>query len=222
MSKRTLKSKGFGLIGLLIIIVVLVVAGGGAYVYLRNHKAKAPVSGKTNETAAWKTGSLKYERATFKYPSTWQISSTSRDETDTGGTVTPGSDVVVLTSPTGLKVQIDTGIAWANIVANSVLSTQAINTLGGRYSLDFYTYGSSSPSDAQAACVTTANTPGKEFGFVPSRYIKTTGSNVSAAHDAVCLEYEDAQGNEAAKPVSTFQQDKSYNDAKLIIESVAY
>lgn len=240
MRKASLNTKGFGLVAVLLVVVVLAIIGGaGAYVYHKNHKAKPATSTTTSSSKSssstqnklptpvdpyigWKAATLKYEQATFKYPASWQISNTSKDEAATGGTVTPGSDEAVLTSPSGLTVHIDTGEAGFNNATDTILSTDPIATLGGSYHLVFYTHDSSNLTTPQAACVSATTTSGASFGFVPSKNIQMTGTNASSANNAVCLEYDNAQGNRIAKPVSTFKQDVSYGDAKLIIESLAY
>lgn len=238
MRKASLNTKGFGLVAILLGVVILAVIGGaGAYVYHKNHKTKTSnttssskgSSGTQNKPptpvdpyVGWKTATLKYEQATFKYPASWQVSNTSKDEAGTGGTVTPGSDEAVLTSPSGLTVHIDTGEAGFNNATDTILSTDSIATLGGSYHLVFYTHDSSNLTTPQAACVSATTVSGASFGFVPSKNIRMTGTNASAANNSVCLEYDNAQGSRVAKPVSTFKQDASYNDAKLIVESLAY
>lgn len=249
MKIKSLNTKGFGAVEVLLVLVVLVlVAAGGFYIYHKDHKAKAPVSSgtKTNSTsqssktstsnktastagpyAGWLTASLKYEQATFKYPSSWQISNTSKDETETGGVANPGADTVTLTSPTGQIVSIETGQPYTVDdagMADVLPGGQSIQTLGNTYYLDFYSFtnGSSTASsnDASGACLDKSATTNNEAPYIASKNI--TLAAASPAADLVCVQYENAQRGLVAKPVSDFEQDASYNDAKLIIESLSY
>jgi len=239
MRKGLLNSKGFGLIEVLIIVVMVIVLGGaGAYMYNRDHKAKSSVTSVSSKSSAsnkstdmtanpyagWETGSLKYEQATFKYPSSWQISNTSKDETETGDVSNPGSDSVTLTSPTGLIVSIETGQPYTvdeSGMASVLPGTQSVTALGGNYYLDFYTNsGSTSSTDVVGACLDKSPTTNNEAPYITSKYI--TLAPTSPAADLVCIEYRNPQGSLVAKPVSTFEQDASYSDAKLIIESLTY
>lgn len=244
MTKVSLNNKGFAPLLLLVgVAAVLVLGGGGAYVYHKNHKPKAPVAVTTTSTktstqtsksttptvtnpyAGWQTAGLKYEQATFRYPATWQITNTSKDEAETGGVATPGADSVTLTSPTGLIVSMRTGLPYAvdeTGMANVLSGAQPIQTLGGSYYLDFYTNTASGSNDAQAACLDTSATTNNEAPYIVSKNIQLTGTTTNPAADLVCVQYDDAQGEAVAKPVSTFEQDASYNDAKLVIESLTY
>lgn len=237
MPKLSLNTKGFGLAGVLVIVVALaVVAGGGAYVYHQNHKNKTMVSTNNSSTstsskkstsadpyAGWKTASLKYEQASFKYPSSWQISNTSKDETQTGGVANPGADSFTLTSPTGQVVSIETGLPYTfeNGTATVLPGAQSIKSLGSTYYLDFFNRTNSS-TDAIAACLDKSpTTASNESPYIVSKNITLAPS--SPAADLICIQYApDAQGNTVSKPVSVFEQDASFNDAKLVIESLAY
>jgi uncharacterized membrane protein len=88
MRKKSLNSRGFGLIGVLIVIAVLVVAGGaGAYVYHRDHKAKSAASANSSTqtqttttttpsqsvdpTAGWVAYTSTSGKFSLKYPKAW-------------------------------------------------------------------------------------------------------------------------------------------------------
>ncbi|MEU9276545.1 hypothetical protein [Streptomyces sp. NPDC048341] len=242
MRKVTRNTKGFALVELLIIIVVLVAVGGvGAFAYHQSHKTKKATTSSTSSKtstnkntttdpyAGWKSASLTYEKASFKYPDTWQLKSTPQTEAETGGTATPGADNVTLTSPSGLLVTISTG--QAGIGSSDGLETilsgaKPISTLGGDYYLDFYhnRASSSSTTDAQGACVGIQATA-TGMPYVASKNIKLAnveGSTAAAPANLVCVQYAEVQGQLPLKPVSTFENDASFNDAKLIMESLAY
>jgi hypothetical protein len=237
MQKLTTNSKGFGLLGVLIVIVVLALAtGGGVYAYHKDHKTKvATVSTQKNTMkskstsststtsdpyAGWKTGTLKYEMATFRYPSPWKVNSTSTPN-GTAGTVLPGSDQVILTSPTGLTVSIKTGVTGIGDGFGTILSTKPILTLGGSYYLNFYTNDTTNLNEAQAACIGTLATNDANYPY--SKNIKSANSADDEPFDVICLDYpSDQNGDVVSKPVSSFENDSSFTDAQLIIESLAY
>lgn len=102
---KLLNSKGFGLISVLVVVVMLAVAGGaGAYVYHRNHTAKATNSSNrsaqtssnsstqgnasnntttsTDPYAGWKTYTDTTYHYSFKYPANgWEIDTSSSGQT---------------------------------------------------------------------------------------------------------------------------------------------
>ncbi len=244
--QKKINTKGFATTELLVALAVVIVIGVvGGVVYHQDHKTKAATTSsqtstksstqtKTSTTppadpyAGWKTAALTYEKATFKYPSSWQISNTSQTESETGGTVTPGADTATATSPTGLIVSINTGeagIGDSDGIDSVLPGAQPINTLGSSYYLDFYANVHVSATDAQGACVDKDATVATGVPYIPSKNIQlanVSGTSASSATDLICIKYQDAQGTAQAKPVSTFEQDASYNDAKLIIESLSY
>ncbi len=242
------KQLGFAHLVLPIIVAAVVVIGGtGIYVYHRDRRAKATTvnssassSGKTSTTtktptitdpyAGWTTASLQYEKMSFKYPSSWQISNTSKDEQATGGTATPGADTALLTSPTGMVVSIATGIAGigdGDGIDSVLPGGQPISTLGGNYYLDFYTNTAISSTDAQGACLDKATTA-TGAPYIASKNIRLANIIAPAADvnnptaDVVCIQYQQVNGQTPEKAVSTFENDVSFNDAKLIIESLTY
>lgn len=239
---NNLRANGFGLAGVIIIILALAIVGGaGTYVYHRDHEVESvgtrssssekDSTGNTSSNmhttadsyAGWLTANLQYEKASFKYPTSWAISNTSKDETQTGGVANPGADSVILTSSTGQIVSIETGLPYTfeNDTATVLPGAQSIKSLGGTYYLDFYNRTNSS-TDAIAACLDkSAMTAGNESPYITSKNITLAPS--SPAADLICIQYApDAQGNTAPRPVSAFEQDASFNDAKLIIESLTY
>lgn len=125
MTKRSLNSKGLGLLGVLVIIVVLaVVAGSGVYIYHKDHKAKTMASsGTTDKTssqknnsntsrktstttdpyAGWSQYCSAQEKSCFKYPSDWA--------TKNIGAVDPAGDGIQLTSPSGTVIWFQSAVS---------------------------------------------------------------------------------------------------------------
>ncbi|MEZ0111669.1 hypothetical protein ABH920_005687 [Catenulispora sp. EB89] len=174
----------------------------------------------TDPYAGWQSATLKYEKASFKYPSTWTLTNSSTP----GGTAdipaTPGIDYAKLVSPTGLTLSIDTGDGGANGGAyfGTVLSATPISTLGGNYYLGFGSGGASGSNVTAAGSVGTA--PTSSAALPPSKNV--TDKSGAPLYDVISMLYSSASGTPTSKPVSAFQSDASYNDALLIIKSLSY
>lgn len=236
MPMRKTDQAGFSIIEALLILVVVGILGftGWSVYHSRTVTNKDYSSSAYTQTTSpdlykgWKSASLKYEKMSFKYPNTWQISDTSQDEVGTGGTATPGADDVTLTSPTGLYVSIMSGQAGVDTNGSLIgLSTsRPINTLGGSYFLVYYTHKAQSTTEARGACInkTASSTGGPS---IASKNIQLAGIASGAAISAanlICIGYPAPNSTSPVpvKPVSAFEQDASYNDAKLILESLTY
>jgi len=237
---------GFSVVEVLLIVVIIGILGfTGWFVYHSKQAAdknltvsnstvptyKKQVKATTSPTvsnpyAGWETATLKYEKLSFKYPSSWQISNTSTPASATE-TVSPGTDQAILTSPTGLEVAINTGgtgIGASDGIDSVQPGSQMIHTLGGTYYLDYYTnlQDSTSSTAAQAACLDKTATVKSGAPYIPSQnitYTSVSGVSNEPAVDLVCMQYKKSVPE---KTISTFEKDASYNDAKLIIESLTY
>lgn len=244
MSRHKKREAGFTAVeGIIILVIVLVIGAAGYLVYKSHHKAKSTTTTTTQTSsksgfatsttpskpattdpyAGWQTASLQYEKLSVKYPSSWKISNTSTAKGVTG-TVTPGGDKVVLTSSTGLAVTIETGVTGIGdgpYAGGKLLSVTPMTTMGGNYYLGFSngSFSDTTTTTAPNGCVGTTN-DGKA-GFSTSKNI-TVASGSSKPFNVVCMTYLDSQGNAMAKTVAAFEADASFNDAKLIIESLAY
>jgi hypothetical protein len=230
-------SSGFSIVESLLVLVVIGILGfTGWYVYHakqtsdKNYSAAASTTVPTykkNPYAGWKTASLQYEKVSFKYPSSWQLSNTSKDEQVTGGTATPGADTAVLTSPNGLLVSLESGVAGvgdSNGIDSVLPGAQPINTLGGSYYLDFYAHDPDSPTFEQGACIDkSASASGMPYiaskNIQLANIIAPTSDIGSPAADLFCIQYKNVS---VEQQDLTLEHDASYNDAKLIIESLTY
>jgi len=120
ISNKTNNNKGFTLVEVLMLIVVLVLIGGIGYLGYKqvNKKSKTSTSSTTAATTAktaavdpyagWKTGTLKYEKLSYKYPSNWTLTDDSKPYSSSPDNpyscLKPGWDLITLTSPYGSKV----------------------------------------------------------------------------------------------------------------------
>lgn len=229
----TKNQKGFGVVYVLVAIVVAVAIASSLLVYNRHKEDKNSQAANSTNTSqqqkdlsdankeqpqdaykGWKTGSLVYEKATFKYPSDWQVSDSSKAGGLTGN-AKPGSDSVVLKSSDGLEVSISSGVSGIGDGFRNVLDSSSISSLEDNLYLDFYTNDSSKPDLAQGACLGTTSSETANYPY--SNNISISNSS-NKPFNVVCIQYS----NDSAKAVSEFKSDSSFNDAKLIVESLSY
>ena len=140
ISNNTNNNKGFTLVEVLLLIVVLILVGGLGYLGYKqvNKKSMTSTSSTTASTtkttavdpyAGWKTGTLKYEKLSFKYPSNWNLVDSS--VTGSQYQFQPGIDILKLISPTGSQINLDDAGGKSGTTAVVVDSTP-ITFLGGR------------------------------------------------------------------------------------------
>ena len=244
MRRKPLNTKGFAPLALVITVAaVLVIGGAGAYVYHRNHKSKTSAvsdnaaSTKTstqtskssttdnaaNPYAGWDSYTTKYDKLSFKYPSTWKL--TDQSSTDSAD-VTPGQDSVSVISSDGLEVSIGAGdIEFTPQPPTKVLSSTPISMLGGSY---YLTFGSNNDTETTTggALITTTTAFPTTSTFPQSKNITWSSSAVnglSKPFDLISLDYDDvSQSSPHQYSVSTFQQDPNYQTAIAILESLTY
>jgi hypothetical protein len=232
----------------IIILAVLAIAGVAysVYAYQQNHKLSDDITTKNSQIAdlqkkqatrttptptptptpapspydGWQSATLKYEKANFKYPSTWTVTNSSTAGGTSNIPATPGIDYAKLVSPTGLTLAIYTGDSGANGGAyfGTILSTTPITTLGGNYYLGFGSGGASGPNVTTAGSVGT--TPTSSAASPVSKNV--TDKSGTPLYDVISMFYSSTSGTPISKPVSAFQGDASYNDALLIIKSLTY
>lgn len=234
MSKNN--ESGFSVVEMVLVIVIIGLIGVvGFMVYKNQHKAQTASVATTTTSkpaistpildpyAGWATASLKFEKLNLKYPKNWKIDNTS---TVVGVTipVSPGSDKLTLTSPNGLQVTISSGVTGIGDgpYYGKILSVNPITTLGGSYFLGFgnNSYGDTTTGTTKAGCVGTLDTNSANFPY--SKYITVSGGT-DKSFDVICIGYPDkSNGDTTQKTIAEFQADPSFNDAKLVVQSLAY
>lgn len=180
-------------------------------------KTPSPEAPSTDPYAGWLSATIKYEKVTLKYPSTWTLTNTGIPHSESDA-VTPGYDKAKVVSPTGLTVTIDTGVSGigGGPYGNRVFSATPITTLGGSYYLGFGAYGGESDLVLKGTIGTTSD---KTAAWPSSKNISSLNGDT---FNVISMAYLDGAGNAIEKRVSDFQGDASYNDALLIIQSLTY
>jgi len=131
-------NKGFSAVETIMIPVIVILIGlVGWLVYKNNHKTNVATSNtKSTSTtttttsdpyAGWKTGTTKYEKLSYKYPSNWNLVDNS--ETGSKYPFQPGADDLYLLSPTGSRIHIFVGVGSGT--SDVVVGSTPITFLGG-------------------------------------------------------------------------------------------
>jgi type II secretory pathway pseudopilin PulG len=222
ISNNTNKNKGFTLVEVLLLIVVLILVGGLGYLGFKqvNKKSKTSSSSTTATTAktaavdpyaGWKTGTLKYEKLSFKYPSNWNLVDSS----------VTGIDILKLISPTGSQIYLDAAFGSSGTTAVVVDSTP-ITFLGGRDYLN--ALGDRANADGPNALVSNECIGTTPTTALPD--IKTKNITASAAAGGTAIG-DPARIIFCFSPLSpntseSIKASVDFATAKLIFESMKY
>lgn len=253
MGKLKNNQSGFSAVeALLILVIVAIVGGTGFYVYhaqqntnknLANDNSTAPsFKKKTKSTpktadpyAGWKTGTLQYEKASYKYPANWTLTgsslatgheSESNEGLPTGLHFYPGSDDFKLESPSGNHVDLSAG--FGSFIPFQITGTSlTISTLGATRYLNIGEFNSGEVPASEPpheACLSNVNnTNGSEGGkgTIASKNITfddKTDSPPSSGTGSNLFCYAPKQ----PQAVAAFESDPDFATAKLIFESMTY
>jgi len=230
ISNSTNNNKGFTLVEVLLLIVVLILVGGLGYLGYKqvNKKSTTSTSSTTASTtkttavdpyAGWKTGTLKYEKLSFKYPSNWNLV----DNSVTGSKYAfqPGIDILKLISPTGSQIDLDAG-GGSSGTSDVVVDSTPITFLGGNDYLNALTYPKAyaDPSSlVYSECIGTTPTTA-----LPDVKAKNVTASVAAGSFEIgdparllfCFSPMSPNTSESIKSSADFAT------AKLIFESMKY
>jgi hypothetical protein len=145
MRKKSLNSRGFGLIGVLIAVIVLAAVGGvGVYVYHRDHKAKATTessntSSKSSSTttpppadpyAGWKMYTDSTNHYGFKYPSDWTLTVDTSQGVSASVRNPAGTVLVSYSNP---FVKDSSTSSFYTVDIESVSSNPNLKVIGGAF-----------------------------------------------------------------------------------------
>jgi outer membrane murein-binding lipoprotein Lpp len=158
----------------------------------------------SNPYAGWSSYTLKYEKATFKYPSNWHVSDTS----------TNGQDMVALSPPDTFYLNIDTvnlghpSVDYPTTIVDSV----ALTFLNQSGYINYFS-GSSSATNSTINAELSMSSSSIFDNLFPTKNLSPSGV------------YSISLGNKTTSmTLSNIKADPSEDnaDAKLILESVSY
>jgi hypothetical protein len=231
---------GFGAIGILIILVLAAIAGSGWLVLQNSKKAKSTASSDTNTTAdttpakqttdpyvGWKSYSLKFEKASFKYPSTWQIKDTSAADVNTKG---GGIDVITLLGSNGFEMSIadggpnDYGFPMGGLTS---VHTDPVTFLGKPAYMNLAQIGSSNTGIVDKINLTATKNSLTDFpedkNVIAPTYQRNTENKFLILIDYNAnVDFNSASPAYVHLPLATVLKDSNYLDAKLVIDSFTY
>ena len=227
MGKLNKDNKGFGGVELLIVIVVIVILGlAGWFVYKNHHKTTTTSTGPAptapaqpdNPYAGWKTYTLKYEKLSFKYPSTWTPTNTS----------TNGVDNVTFNASDTFSFSIeDADVPGGDPIQVASSKPISVNFVGKK---DYIVF--TNPAIPAASVPAQPNIANGAFLLTdPSNYlsyptdknvVNVYNSNFGAAgsHLFIFMTYTNSSAHNLT--ISQASNDKEYLNSKLVIESMAY
>lgn len=243
--QKSLNSKGFGLVAVLVVIAVLVVLGGaGAYVYHRDHKTKSTTTtnnsngkpstqtGKGGSTtppvidpyAGWQTYTDTTYHYSFKYPSDWTLTTTATTKIgDVGGASLLNPAKTVQVTYSNAYTQDSGAIAFTPSYISKLTSADEDLTIVGGYSPAGGLVGNYLPSYRAVDSSVLSSYPlttGQQAQF-PSNPRFTDSNTSSSTYDGALISRPAVSIN----TVSDAQTWLNSTDAKtslLILESLTY
>lgn len=208
MGKLLKNQTGFSVIELgLILVVVFIVGAMGYYMFKSSH----PYTG-------WKTATLKYEKQTFKYPSSWKLTQTETKY------LPSGTDGARLESPDKLlTVSIQTGFTVDSYLAYSqhayIRDPRPLSVLGRQAYLVSPKHSGDIVEPGLALIETSTNRG------IPAKYTRTNSiCETKDGHSYHCPPYIyiGIEYSGEAVPITTYYKNKYYKQATLIVESLQY
>ncbi|HUC79020.1 MAG TPA: hypothetical protein VMQ58_02145 [Candidatus Saccharimonadales bacterium] len=228
-------NKGFGIVELLLVIVIIVLLGVVGWFVYKNHNKTTITKAATNTTTSnpyqgWKTGTLKYDQITYKYPPAWILTgSSTASPQSSNGCVYPGTDSYTLTSPSGNTLSFRTGFSCGGGASGVYdFSSSPISLLGQTLYLDIlssssYSEGDTAPSQVGQATISNSTySNGSAVGALQSFTDKNifipgnTSSPSGPASDIFNFWLKQPE------PLSNFNSDPDFLATKLIFESMKY
>lgn len=210
------------------VIVLLLLVAGGVYAWQNNRVAKlenqvtdlkkeetakpkeAPVA---DPYAGWKTYTTKYEKLTFKYPANYTLKVKSEPSPEM---VTPGTDIVTITSPSGYVTSLSLGLSGIGGACPDAKVVQAdpIDLIGKKMYINYIDQG-----DGKVGYQLLAERPQDAcFGGYDSKNVVDTSPSKSAAANLISARSDQV----TASTVALYKQNADVVNATLIIKSLSY
>jgi hypothetical protein len=165
-----------------------------------------------NPYAGWNTYTLKQEKLTFKYPSSWTL----KDMSDSN------NDFEVLTGSNNFQMTIGAGADVSAVGfpygGSSVVQADPITFAGQSGYIDLWTDDGSGSSSIYSMWLSQSSTQAHDF--FPSKNITENASN---SYVVALMDYKAPNATSFTnEPLSYVENDANYKDAKLIISSMTY
>ena len=233
--KQSKQKNSKGMVVALIIVIVLAIAALGGLWYYMNNKAKndkkacdAQIqqlqkeldelknskASSESKTTAYKT---KYELLSLAYANGWKISDTSLAK-DANSLVTPGRDIIKLTSPDGFVITIDAGLygIGGSCETCSVLYSEPITVLGKPLYLNFV---QNTESGNGVSNIILSQKSDDTFGGINTKNIK--GPNNDPTVMMISAKYPN--GNSVTvKSLAAMKVDPNVQAFKNLLQSLSY
>lgn len=228
MYKLRNNQQGFGAVEIILVVAVIVLLGVAGWLVYRNHHKATNTSPttttsnihKTSSTssqtadpyAGWKSYTLKYEQATFKYPAGWTLKNTPPvSPTDT-------SDSVNLTAPDGFGVEIATGgLGHPSYDGPTTVLAAVPVTFAGKAGYADYV------SLLDKGMVDVLSLSKSQTNFLDTFTSKASGENEEQAGNfTISAFYATSNGAYIGKSLTAAKSDPNYQDALLLIKSMQY
>jgi hypothetical protein len=246
ISNNIKNNKGFTLVEVLLLIVVLILVGGLGYLGYKqvNKNSTTSTSSTTASTtkttavdpyAGWKTGTLKYEKISFKYPSNYTIKDESIAMPQSSDLcVYPGIDHITLTTPGGKLIKLDAGMSCFGDYSTFSFGSIPIKAFGQDMYLTFVGGGTASvinnqiPTGPSGLCLTpNSSHMGEIVSVFPfkSKNIFINGGEGTGINSFCFYPYTSENlVNGIAPDLTTtkIQNSPDYKNAVLIFESLSY
>ena len=232
---NTKHKAGKGTVIALVIVIILAIAAVVGTWYYMNNKAKndkkaqdaqiqqlqkqvddLKKSQQQAETAS-KLYTTKYELLKFAYNNGWTISDTSVAK-DSNSLITPGRDIIKLTSPNGFVITIDAGLygIGGSCETCSVLYSEPITVLGKSLYLN---YVQNTENGKGVSTIILSQKSDETFGGIYSKNIK--GINGDQSIMMISAKYPN--GNSVTvKDLNTIKADPNVQELKSLLKSLSY
>lgn len=210
MKKLKNNQKGFSALETILVLAIVVIIGVVGWMLYKGHnKASSTaftVSTKTtngvssNPYAGWRTYTLKDERVTFQYPSTWKLTDDS----------TTSNDAIYLSDSNNISMTIsDINQSTGVIPPVTVQYAAPVSFLGHNAYLDYYSSDLNNVNTIDTAILASSPTNIYATPF-STKNLTPPGSFVINA------------SSDNAMSLAAIKNNIDYNDVKLIVESMHY
>jgi prepilin-type N-terminal cleavage/methylation domain-containing protein len=242
MNKIFKNEHGFSAVEVIMVLVIVgLICAVGFLVYKNHNKATTvsavnttktttttPTKNAANPYAGWTTYTLKYEKASFKYPSSWQLKDSSfADSKTTGG----GADVIKLTGSNGFEMSIadggpnDYGFPLGGLTS---VSTDPVTFFSQQAYMNLAEAGASNTGVVDYINLTSTKTSLTDFPTDKNVVAPTYQGGTTENKFLILMDYNANVDTSSANPtyphtsLTTVQKDTNYLEAKLIVSSFTY